>query len=1278
MPKQLPRMKKIYAYLFGAMVMALPVSLVAVAGLPAINQTAEEETTAVESIINFQDSAYAMSSSTSTDGDITEPLSLQVGEGTMTITPSTTSSPNRFWNSSNKPQLRVYGGTITFEAPEGRAITKIAFVQKKLTSPSYNPASSGSDAKTWTGNATKVIMTIGGNTQLNSITVTYDNANDETVKPEEPKAEVITFDTVADIATFNTLPKDSAVRLTLTDAYVTKVYKTNIYVQDATGAVVFYNTGLSLEEGQVLNGSIIGKASPYNGTPEFVVNDSTSLDKVTVTEGTATPKDVTLATLVTSDLSLLVKLGEAQLIDSASAHYAVQGTDTMQVYDQFKVLATDYTWPETAKSITAIVGSYKGVLQLLPVSAGAIEEKPAPLLEDGAYYFYNVGAGKWLCAGNSWGTQASVDNYGLDFTVATLDDGTYTLDSRVANSATQHYVGSNAYVDGNAYGWTATDATAEGAATKTITLSTAEGKFLAFSGEGTVVTTTDDGTADNAKWIAVSKDQRISDIMAALATASEENPVDVTLLFQGTNFGRNDQRNSAWQGSPAIGGDNPNFCAEKYNCQFDVNQTAAVPNGVYMVVYQGFYRDGGYANAATAHTNNTEKLNATAYAGTVEKAVPSIFAAANQLSGVGVTTDLGSIPNSMTDASKYFSAGLYNDTISGVSVTTGSLKIGIKQTTDGTDANWTIFDNFRVFCTSNKVDLTTYKEAYEAALAAAQETQKDTIVTGSEMTALNATVEQYGTIAEETMEAYLEATDALTQATETVTGARASYKALADAKASVQEYPYAAAQKVGDLKLTLEAAPESATMADSLSVALQTAERIASESNVMAEADTTATDMTATIVNPKADAAIDANVWKVSSGKIGIKSNEPWTDADGNTEHKYFDSDNWSSSAWTSALSQEVKLEEGKYILSVISRASSTMGGFKLFAKVGDDEVASADMPCVGASGQLFNRGWNRSYVVFDVPADTTVTIGVEGSTTTVHSWMSFSDFRLVQFTAAPHLTGTIECADSADIEANTESDFHITLVNGGKATVDSHTINVGYIYTDGTDSTEELYGEWECPAIEPGDTLQHTVAMSFEKTGTYRVFLADQLTGDTLTSSAFDVVTYDRDTTITVAPADSVWYSYVGEEKKIDLTFTHTGTSGVIDSFYVYVGYINGNDYDDYGYMEPFYAYSGILAKGDTTVTTVTWTPTTEGEYYLFYMMEDETTCYTNKTIKVFASKEEMDGYITGVNGVTTDTRKSADVYTINGQLVRKNASNLLGLPKGIYVVGGKKVVVK
>ncbi len=61
------------------------------------------------------------------------------------------------------------------------------------------------------------------------------------------------------------------------------------------------------------------------------------------------------------------------------------------------------------------------------------------------------------------------------------------------------------------------------------------------------------------------------------------------------------------------------------------------------------------------------------------------------------------------------------------------------------------------------------------------------------------------------------------------------------------------------------------------------------------------------------------------------------------------------------------------------------------------------------------------------------------------------------------------------------------------------------------------------------------------------------------------------------------------------------------------------------------------------------------------------------------FVGKEDV---VTYINGVEEDgiiqTNKPANVYTISGQLVRQNSTSLEGLPKGIYIVNGKKVAVK
>jgi hypothetical protein len=50
-------------------------------------------------------------------------------------------------------------------------------------------------------------------------------------------------------------------------------------------------------------------------------------------------------------------------------------------------------------------------------------------------------------------------------------------------------------------------------------------------------------------------------------------------------------------------------------------------------------------------------------------------------------------------------------------------------------------------------------------------------------------------------------------------------------------------------------------------------------------------------------------------------------------------------------------------------------------------------------------------------------------------------------------------------------------------------------------------------------------------------------------------------------------------------------------------------------------------------------------------------------------------------INNLSTrllDVLMPADIYSVSGALVRSQADSLDGLPQGIYIVGGKKVVVR
>lgn len=56
----------------------------------------------------------------------------------------------------------------------------------------------------------------------------------------------------------------------------------------------------------------------------------------------------------------------------------------------------------------------------------------------------------------------------------------------------------------------------------------------------------------------------------------------------------------------------------------------------------------------------------------------------------------------------------------------------------------------------------------------------------------------------------------------------------------------------------------------------------------------------------------------------------------------------------------------------------------------------------------------------------------------------------------------------------------------------------------------------------------------------------------------------------------------------------------------------------------------------------------------------------------------EQVNGDVTAIDGIEAAQQSSANIYNLNGQLVRQGATSTEGLPSGLYIVGGKKVVVK
>ncbi len=315
-------------------------------------------------------------------------------------------------------------------------------------------------------------------------------------------------------------------------------------------------------------------------------------------------------------------------------------------------------------------------------------------IENEAVYIKNKKTGTFLNSGNSWGTQAVLNKHPLDLYPQELSNGKYAIDTRISNGGGNHYAGANGYMDAGMAEFTITQRDSN-----TYTLSTTNARYWgAASGSDIVSTTLTSALSTSAQWEIKKRD----DLLAEFDNATAENPADATFLIKGYNFGRNDTRIAAnWNGTYEVGGDVKNQCVQAPVGTFDINQTLTnIPNGVYELHVQGFYRHGSASVAATYRSKDREKLNATLYANGESTPLMSIFEHADH-SSIPTTeadnTSSGTIPASLTAASAMFTAGLYANKVL-VKVTDGTLKVGVKKTTGNTPANnWTAFDNFELY-----------------------------------------------------------------------------------------------------------------------------------------------------------------------------------------------------------------------------------------------------------------------------------------------------------------------------------------------------------------------------------------------------------------------------------------------------------------------------------------------------------------------------------------------------------------------------------------------------
>ena len=347
-------------------------------------------------------------------------------------------------------------------------------------------------------------------------------------------------------------------------------------------------------------------------------------------------------------------------------------------------------------------------------------------------------------------------------------------------------------------------------------------------------------------------------------------------------------------------------------------------------------------------------------------------------------------------------------------------KGGVGQPTDGsmeigaTSTNWYKADKFQLFYYNNESDAQAAISAsnnagavsnYQLALAAAQAALEDEaylVVTGSERSALGTEI---GKSEPSTTDGYVEATNALRTATLTFTNAKASYEAFATAaNTTYEKLSYASNDKYEAIATAQSATdPTSAEDAVAKTNAILAAYRRYVESNAMAEGVSGAFDMTEKIKAPNfKEVEIDgtsAGGWTFdqTGGTVGIKTDESFTDGEGNSDYSYF---NYYNEANNNQNIHQVitSLPAGRYLLSVTGRGHSNFdGNLKLYVV----DNGSVNIPAKGGSGETFGRGWNDVSLEFELTSTSDVTIGVQ-TNNGKPQWWGVTRFRLVQLEVTP------------------------------------------------------------------------------------------------------------------------------------------------------------------------------------------------------------------------------------------------------------------------------------
>lgn len=369
------------------------------------------------------------------------------------------------------------------------------------------------------------------------------------------------------------------------------------------------------------------------------------------------------------------------------------------------------------------------------------------------------------------------------------------------------------------------------------------------------------------------------------------------------------------------------------------------------------------------------------------------------------------------------------------------------------------------------------------------------------------------------------------------------------------------------------------------------------------------------------------------------------------TDPKYYEVKDkyWDKNKWDQTLSRTITLYPGKYVVKLACRTSYNGGASSGYVsvKVGDSET-KANFPLkndtgygITTSGEAsfdenkeYNRndrqggGWEWRYVPFELASTSEVTLAIHVASEGGQNYPGFYEPQLLAMPMDVTLKDAETYAEAPALVANVTLDRKL----GEKW----NTIVLPFALTDV--QVTKMFGEGAKVAAYKGSTVNgDQVTLNFEEQTSMEAQTPYMIKPGTNASKKVNGVFLEAAALKTVKDANSNGIDFVGN-------YT-TGQTLQKNSFF-----ISSNTFYRASGKETMNAYRATFQVPSTLSAAKSMNTVFVGE----------------------------GGSVTAIDDVHVSPQGSFDVYHINGMLVKKNAIDLNGLDKGIYIINGKKYVVK